>query len=188
MPPTVSRRHFVTLAGVLAGVMPLLSGCGFKLRGTPTLPFTSLYLDAPPAAALTREVARQLSAISNLRLLLPGAAMPPGSPDAPAQAEVTLHLKPEQYERVVLSKTTAGQVRELELRLHAHWSLTGRDGRIWLPDTQISQHRDMSYSESLVLAKDEEEAVLLRHMRTDIAQQLLRRLTLAQPTAPHPNH
>jgi len=41
----------------------------------------------------------------------------------------------------------------------------------------------MSYSESLALAKDEEEAALYRNMYADMAQQLLRRLAAAHPPA-----
>ena len=42
----------------------------------------------------------------------------------------------------------------------------------------------MSYSETFALAKEQEEAELLRPCRTDIVQQVLRRLAQANPAGP----
>ena len=61
------------------------------------------------------------------------------------------------------------------------FSLIGKDGRVWIEEGEIEQTRDMTYSETLTLAKDDEEAGLTRDMRQDVAQQLLRRLALVQP-------
>jgi LPS-assembly lipoprotein len=41
--------------------------------------------------------------------------------------------------------------------------------------------RDLSYSETLALAKAQEEAQMFREMEADIAQQVLRRLAAVQP-------
>jgi LPS-assembly lipoprotein len=71
----------------------------------------------------------------------------------------------------------------VELRLTGRFKLVDRHGRVWIEDAEIHQKRDMSYSESLALAKDEEEAALYRNMYADMAQQLLRRLAAAHPPA-----
>ena len=164
-----------TLLSVMA-LAPVLSACGFRLRGVPSFAFQSLYVQAPTGSMFTREVLRQLAtAGSNLRIVLP--------PDTPDTAEATLHLMGEQRERVVLAKTVAGQVREVELRLSARFKLVDQQGRVWIEDAVLRQKRDMSYSESLALAKDEEEATLYRNMYSDLAQQLLRRLAAAQAPA-----
>jgi len=42
--------------------------------------------------------------------------------------------------------------------------------------TELLQQRDISFSETAVLAKEAEEALLYRNMQTDIVQQLMRRL------------
>ena len=56
-----------------------------------------------------------------------------------------------------------------------------------LTDKQLELTRDMSYSETAALAKQTEEAGLVREMRMDVAQQLLQMLAAAtrQP-APEP--
>ena len=172
----MQRRHLLTTLA-LAPAAALLPACGFQLRGQAHYAFRSLLLAAPEGSELGRELLRQLAASSHdLRLLLP--------PSTSAEADVTLRLLGERAQRVVLAKTVAGQVRELQLRLFVRFSLTGKDGRSWVEDTEIGQTRDMSYSETLTLAKDDEEAGLMRDMRLDIAQQLLRRLALVQPPAP----
>ena len=164
-----------TLLSMLA-LAPVLSACGFRLRGAPSFPFSTLYVQAPAGSPFTREVLRNLAtAGGNLTVVVP--------PALPDTAEATLHLLGERRQRVVLAKTVSGQVREVELRLFARFKLVDKDGRIWIDDTEMFQKREMSYSESLALAKDEEEAALYRNMYSDLAQQLLRRLSAAQPPA-----
>lgn len=148
---------------------PVVSACGFRLRGAPSFSFSSLYLQAPAGTHLTREVLRYLAtAGSSLKVVLP--------PAASNTAEVTLRLLDEKRSRVILAKTVSGQIREVELRLSTRFSLVDREGRVWVEETELFQKRDMSYSESLALAKDEEEAALYRNMYADLAQQILRRL------------
>lgn len=49
-------------------------------------------------------------------------------------------------------------------------------GEEWIPETELLQQRDISYNETIALAKEAEEALLYRNMQTDLVQQLLRRL------------
>jgi len=62
------------------------------------------------------------------------------------------------------------------LRVVLKYRLSAPDGHILVDDTSLSQSRDLSYIESSALAKEQEEATLLREMRNDIAAQLLRML------------
>lgn len=160
----------------LMTLAPVVSACGFRLRGKPSFPFSTLYVQAPTGSPFTREVLRHLAtAGGNLSIVLP-----PAKPDT---AEATLQLLGERRQRIVLAKTVSGQVREVELRLFARFRLTDREGRVWIEDTEMQQKREMSYSETLALAKDEEEAALYRNMYADLAQQLLRRLSAAHAPA-----
>ena len=164
-----------TLLSLMA-LAPVLSACGFRLRGAPSFPFSTLYVQAPAGSPFTREVLRNLAtAGGNLRVILPS--------EKPESADATLHLMGERRQRVVLAKTVSGQIREVELRLFARFKLVDKDGRVWIDEAEMFQKREMSYSESLALAKDEEEAALYRNMYSDLAQQLLRRLSSAQAPA-----
>ena len=74
-------------------------------------------------------------------------------------------------------------VRELTLRYRMMFSLTGADGAEWIPPTELELERDLSYDENLALAKEQEAAVLYKTMQSDLVQQVMRRLSSAQPTA-----
>ena len=160
----MDRRALLTFAPAA-----LLAGCGFRLRGAPEFAFSSLEIVAPPGSPLARELVRTLeSAGGQLRVLR----------EAPAQtpADVVLDLLSEQHERAVVGLTPSGQVRELQLRLRVRFRLRTPQGDERIPETELLQTRDISYSETIALAKEAEEGLLYRNMQTDIVQQLLRRL------------
>ncbi|HJW54370.1 MAG TPA: LPS assembly lipoprotein LptE, partial [Burkholderiaceae bacterium] len=48
--------------------------------------------------------------------------------------------------------------------------------------TDITLKRDISFNESAVMAKENEEALLYRDMQSDLVQQLLRRLHAIKST------
>src|SRR3990167_1695045 len=79
---------------------------------------------------------------------------------------------------------TAGQVRELQLRVKFEFRLNSPGGRELVGPTELMLSRDMSYSESFALAKGQEEAELYAAMQADIVQQVLRRLARADLAAP----
>ena len=168
----VSRR---TLLASLAAPLALtaLAGCGFKLRGVPEFAFRSLYVNAPANSPLARELRRMLEASSGaLELLTEPIQLP--------KAEAVLDLLQEQHERSVVGLTASGQVRELQLRLRIKFKLRTPAGDELIPETELLQQRDISYSETIALAKEAEEALLYRSMQTDLVQQLMRRLATVQ--------
>ena len=164
----MDKRTLLSLAP-----LALLSACGFRLRGVPEFGFSSLYIAAPAGSALARELRRTLEGSgSQLKLLTDPAAMP--------TAGAILDLLQEQQERVVVGLNASGQVRELQLRLRIKFRLRTPAGAELIPETELLQQRDISYSETIALAKEAEEALLYRDMRTDLVQQLMRRLAAAK--------
>lgn len=160
-----SRRQ--ALAAVAAAAA-LLSGCGFELRRTPVLPFSRIRLagfrpGSPMGDALRRALAPQAGVVQD---------------DLPA--DVVLTALEDIRERTVAASTAAGQVRELRLRLRLRFRLDRPGGAPLLAPTEIEQVRDMSYTETAALAKEQEEALLLRDMQDDIVNQVLRMLASAQ--------
>ena len=162
------------LAWAAAPLAAGLSACGFQLRGVPQFGFASLYIAAPTASLLARELQRTLEAASSsLKVLRDPASL--------TTAGAILDILSEQQERVVVGKSASGQVRELELRLRVKFRLRNPAGDEFIPETEIVQVRDSSYNETIALAKEAEEALLYRTMRTDIVQQLMRRLAAVKP-------
>ena len=157
----VTRRLLLGGAGA-----SLLAGCGFKLRQAPNFAFTSLYSAA--VTPLGNELRRDLAAGGKLQVVT--------DPRQQGNAQVILDILGDQRERVVTALNSAGQVRELELRLRVKFRLRGKDGKELIPETELLQRRNVSYNSSVVLAKEAEEGLLYRDMQTDIVQQILRRL------------
>ena len=155
------RRRLLAASAAL-----LLGGCGFQLRRAPALAFRTVLLkgfadDSP----LAEELRIHIDA-SRTTLVV----------DSLARAEVVLEALTESQERSVVASTGAGQVRELQLRLRFTFRLTTPSGRELIEPREIMLSRDMSYSETIALAKEQEEAALYRAMRSDIVAQVMRRL------------
>lgn len=156
----LSRRLLLVLA--VSG----LAGCGFALRRAPELRFRTIALTGfAPRSPLADELRRSIDA-SRTTLVV----------DSSAQAQVVLEAIADARERSVVASTSAGQVRELQLRARLNFRVRTPGGRELIPATEILLSRDMSYSETAALAKEQEEAFLYRAMQSDIVAQVMRRL------------
>ena len=141
-----------------------LAACGFQLRGATELPFSRIALEGfAPRSPLADELRRTLSQSTEVVA-------------TPAQAQVVLTALSDRRERSVVASTTAGQVRELTLRVRLEFKLTTPGGRELIPATELLQSRDMSYTETFALGKEYEESQLMKAMQSDIISQLMRRL------------
>jgi len=76
-------------------------------------------------------------------------------------------------DRLVTSNAQAGRLR----------FATDLAGNNLVAPGEIFLRRDMTYDDTEVLAKESEEALLYRDMKTDAVQQMLRRLSVAKPVA-----
>ena len=75
---------------------------------------------------------------------------------------------------------TTGRVREVQLRYRISYRVTDRENRELLPTTEVQLKRDLSYNDTDVLGKEQEEQLLYRDMRNDAVQQVVRRLQVAR--------
>ncbi len=142
-----------------------LAGCGFELRQAPKLPFHSMALVGfAPQSTLGTLLRLQLAA-SSVQVLA-----------APARADAVLEALADGREKSVVASTAAGQVREVQLRVKLRFRVATPSGKLLLAADELLLTRDMSYSETVALAKMQEEALLYRAMEDDIAAQVLRRL------------
>ncbi len=169
----MQRRRLLrasALAGAALGGASLLSACGFRLRGSVRFPYSSLHLAATSPLAEELRAALRANGVQVL-----------GPQDPPERAQVVLSLSGEQRARVIVSRTSSGQVRELQLRLSVRVTARSARGADLITDLLMEQQRDISYNETAALAKESEEAVLYRDMQTDLVQQMMRRLATLQP-------
>jgi LPS-assembly lipoprotein len=149
-----------------------LAACGFHLRGSNLkgieFAFKSLYLKAPGETQFVADLRRALTA-NKIALT------------AADQAELVLEVVSEQPDKQILSLSGSGRVREFQLFYRV--SLRAYDSKQtdWLPAEEISLSRIMTYDDEQILAKQQEEALLYKDMRSDAVAQAMRRLSRAKP-------
>jgi LPS-assembly lipoprotein len=149
---------------IAGGAATLVAGCGFELKRAPVLPFRSIALVGfAPRSPLADELRRSLAASAQVI-------------EMPARADVVFEALTDAREKTVVASTAAGQVRELQLRVRLSFRLSTPKGKLLIEPTELLLTRDMSYSETAALAKEQEEAQLFRAMQFDIVQQVMRRL------------
>ena len=152
-------------AAVLLVICGLLAACGFHLRGDFNVPFASVFLSTTGASQIAVRLKREL-ANSPTRLM-------PSAKDAEAQ----LNISAEKRERIILSLSGAGRVREYQLKVSVRYQLVDSKGAVAIPTSEIQLQRIMTYDDSQVIAKQQEEALLYKDMEQDAASQILRRMS-----------
>lgn len=144
----------------------LLAGCGFQLRGTANVPFDTIYIPASGGIAL--DLKRNIEAGTRAKVV-----------DTPKKADAIVQFTEETRLKEILSLTGTGRVSEYQLRYRVGFRVHDGKGRDYLPQSTIQLTRDISFNDSDVLAKENEEGLLYRDMQSDMVQQIMRRLAAA---------
>jgi len=160
----------------LASVVFLLSACGFHLKGmggsTRPLPFSSVYVE--DGSSKLGPILHETLARNEKLVLL----------SSPKQAEAVISVLGENQSKEVSTINSGGKVNEYLLSYSATVR-TVLGGVPVEPDMDIKVRRYMNYSDSDVLGKEQEEALLWNDIRQDAAEQLVRRLAyLPRPAQP----
>lgn len=167
-PTTPSRRRALS---ALVAVLPL-AGCGFALRKPVQLPVERVMLSgfttlSPMGEELRRELRSSgVEVVDNL-----------------AAAQLVIESLREGRERAGAASTATGQVSDLSLRSRLRFRVRTPGGSVLIPDAELLLFRDMAYSETDALAKEQEADLLYRAMEADIVRQVLRRVA-ALPRQP----
>jgi len=161
------------LLALLVCVALAVASCGFQLRGQQAFPFETI--NVPNNTPLGIELQRNIASASERTKLVP----------SPTEAEAVLSVLTEQQEKVILSLNTQGRVREYQLRYRVVFRVASPKGADYVPPTPIVLTRDITFNDQ-VLAKETEEAQLYREMRSDMVQQIMRRLAATKPLPADP--
>jgi LPS-assembly lipoprotein len=150
----------------------VLASCGFHLRGTANVPFETIYLPSA-TGGIALDLKRNIQAGTRASVV-----------DDAKKADAVLQLTEETRSKEILSLTGTGRVREYQLRYRVGFRVHDGKGGDYVPQTTIQLTRDINFNDSEILAKEAEEGLLYRDMQTDMVQQIMRRLAVAQkPTA-----
>jgi len=141
---------------------------GQNLNGA-SFPFGSLYLKS---AAPTPFISDLQNSLELYKVKLTTTA---------AEADLTLDIVYEASDKQILALSGSGQVREFQLRYRVSIRAYDKQMKDWLPPDEISLQRSLTYDDAQILAKEQEESLLYRDMRSDAVQQVMRRLSRAKP-------
>jgi LPS-assembly lipoprotein len=165
----------LVLAAALASS---LSACGFHLRGDGghyRLPFPTMYVGLPESSPLAIDLKRNIRANGSTEVV--------GDPKL-ADGVIEVLTDPEKTRtKSILSLNSNGRVREYILAYNIVFRVRDKLGNELLAPTQISLNRPITFNETQLLAKEQEEALLYKDMQTDLVQQMMRRMAAIKPVA-----
>jgi len=163
------RRRLVSYTLIL-GMTCLLAACGFQLRGSggtsAALPdsWKKMYLvTGNPNGEFTQAV-RTVFTTSNIQWTDKN------------EANYSLVLGPERFSKASLSLNTEARVSQFELTMQSTFSVVDASGGVAMPDTTASVLRRMENDPRNALGMGEEVRILKTEMRTELAQQIIRRI------------
>lgn len=173
IPTFIRLARNATLAALLAASV---AACGFHLRGSSgnyTLPFPSLYVGLPESSPLAIDLKRNIRANGHTEVV-----------NDPKRADGIIEVlnDPEKTRsKSILSLNSNGRVREYLLSYNIVFRVRDPAGNELLAPTQIQLTRPITFSDTQLLAKEQEEALLYKDMQTDLVQQMMRRMAAIKP-------
>jgi LPS-assembly lipoprotein len=156
-------RSIVTLLAVALTV----SACGFRLQGRTPLP-EPLWVTQVIAQDLQTDFAQGL----RRALITSGGKLTERS----EQATGVVRILEDEVTQKILSVSADNIPREYEVTYTVEFSVYSR-GIELLPTQKVSITRDYSFDETRLLAKENEEAILLEGMARDLVAIVMRRLS-----------
>lgn len=148
-------------------VLFLLTACGFKLRGQiSSLPFKSMYVSAPEGHTIGMDLERAVGASSTTKVTTNAV-----------EAEAVLEVVSAIHERVILSLSGGGRVRDFNLIYRVVYRLVDKQGIEIIPNTEVAITRILPFLDAQILAKEAEEKLLQKDMQADAIQQIIWRLS-----------
>lgn len=155
-------RGLAALLVMLVGLA--VAGCGFHLRGSYAVPsfLKEVTLRLPIGA---EDFGREL------RLALERNQI------ATAGGELVLEVVGERLARQTSSVDSSARAAEYVLVYTVEYRINSLDGRLYGPLESLILRRSYQYSASNIVGKSTEEETLVRELRIDAAQQIVRHLT-----------
>jgi LPS-assembly lipoprotein len=147
--------------------LAVLAACGFHLEGRTPLPDSI-------KAAYVQATDQQTDFVQSLRkAMLTSGVRPPRQRD---QASAVVYIIKDEVVRRVLSVSAMNQPNEYEVTYTVRFSVSAGDKELLAPQ-DVSATRSYSFDETLLLAKEHEEAILRQAMGHDIADIVMRQLS-----------
>lgn len=162
------QQRLVQLS-LLLGAALLLSACGFQLRGTGGVAVSdewrSMYLvTGNPNSEFSREI--------KVRFAANGVEWE----EDKSAANYSVYLGGERFSQRNLSLNSEARAAEFELTMISTFSVKDNAGQMMIDNTTISVVKQMENDPRNVVGKAEEIRILKGEMRSELAQNIMRRI------------
>lgn len=151
---------------ILLGVL-MLQGCGFQLRGSLDIPehWQPVYVLSENANEVVAALKQNLETADIKQ-----------TTDS-TQAKLVLKVKNQKLSNRILSvSSTSAKTQEREYTGEVEFEINDAQGNSLLSKQKLAVRRELSLDERAVLAKSEEEQLLLRDIDQELAGNIARRL------------
>ncbi len=170
--PSLDRRTW--LGALIAFPAFFTTACGFKLRGSVSIPYKSIVIAGNPSPLLRSDLEMMILTGSDSRVV-----------NNSKDADLILEIISEVSNREILAYSSTGQISAYRLNSRVAFMATDQNGVDVVPESEIYVTRDMDFSVSTVLATDVQQQQFTNEMRSNLALQILRRISAtARPRAP----
>jgi len=161
------RYGLVLLLIALAVVLPLLEGCGWRLRGSYDFP-----------AVMERVNLKGAARYSQLGIVIHGAFASTNSKlvDSPEQATAILHILAETSDKRTLATDSSGRASEYEISYQIRFKIVDAAGLELVSAQEINTSREYKFDPSHVLATGSEVERLQKDMIRISVQQMMYRI------------
>ena len=154
---------------LVAVVLLLLASCGFHLRGT-----------GNTRLALSVIHVTSNDSYGEMQQALERALTEAGVKQVAAdKAAYSVHLLSERRTRRSVATTSDVQVAEYGLKMEVSFELTDSAGKQVIEPATVTAQRIYRFDNSSLVGSNEEENLLNKEMRRDIASQIIRRIDAA---------
>jgi LPS-assembly lipoprotein len=156
-----------TWLGALIALPALFTtACGFKLRGSVSIPYKVLAITGAPSPLLRADLEMIILTGSDSKVA-----------NNAKDADLILEIISEVNSREILAYNAAGQISAYRLNSRVEFRATDQNGVDVVPEAEIYVTRDVDFSVSTVLSADVQIAQFTNEMRTNLALQILRRIS-----------
>ncbi len=172
--PSLDRRAW--LGALIALPTLFATACGFKLRGSVSIPYKVIAITGNPSPPLRADLEMIILTGSDAKVA-----------NNAKDADLILEIISEVNSREILAYNAAGQISAYRLNSRVEFRAADQNGVDVVPEAEIYVTRDMDFSVSTVLATDVQMAQFTNEMRSNLALQILRRVSAtARPRVPAP--
>ena len=166
-------KALLSLVGLL-----LLMGCGFQLR---SWDLASAYRVARIESYVDNSIERALRGAFESAGL---AVVEEG--EAEAEADLVLAIEREDFEQRSGMFAGDGRVAGYQLRLRVVYRATNASGESLVSSRTLLEERSFPLNRANVVGSDAEKRLLMREMREDIVERIVRTLSLVSDSAAKP--